>query len=324
MRYERKRSKTNAQAVFNEFLELKRTTRKQSTYNRYNALYKIYIQQYLNSIEDINASTVSKILYNARQHNISESTVQAIYQLLHSYLQYCYKLRLITVNYCDFVDRPKRKRKQTNTLTIEQANKLLKYLYSKRTTQLKYYNLYIAIRTALETGIRRGELVGLTWDNIDLDNNIIKIRDSVVIEQGHTIITTTKTSESIRDIIISNRLKRELKEYKKQQIRTELQARKYKSTRNAMLKWADGTAVHPEYFTKQIKKLCEELELPKLRWHDLRHTNATLLYANGVDYKLIQTRLGHTDIQTTLNIYTHITTADQTRAVQTLEHILAQ
>lgn len=215
MRYERKRSKTNAQAVFNEFLELKRTTRKQSTYNRYNALYKIYIQQHINSIEDINASTISKILYNARQHNISESTVQAIYQLLHSYLQYCYKLRLITVNYCDFVDRPRRQKRQTNTLTIEQANKLLRYLYNKRTTQLKYYNLYIAIRIALETGIRRGELIGLTWDNIDIDNNIIHIKDNVIIEQGHTVITTPKTQESIRDIIISNRLKKRAKRVQK-------------------------------------------------------------------------------------------------------------
>lgn len=59
-----------------------------------------------------------------------------------------------------------------------------------------------------------------------------------------------------------------------------------------------------------------------MRWHDLRHTNATILYKQGIDFKLIQERLGHTDISTTLNIYTHITTADQTRAVEVLENII--
>lgn len=322
MQYARRKSTKDTDKYFLKFLELKKATRKLNTYNRYLSLYKAYIKQYIQiNVDDLDELTIITILQNARNKNISETTVQAIYNLLHTFLQYIYKLKLITVNYCDFVDRPHRDKKEQTTLSITEINILLSYCYSLK-DKLRYYNLYIALKVTLETGIRRGELVGLTWDNIDLKNNIIHIRDNIVVANGKTILTTPKTQTSIRDIIISNKLKRELKEYKKQQIRTELQAREYKNTRNAVLRWQDGTAVRPEYLTNKIKELCKKLNIAIVRWHDLRHTNATILYKQGIDFKLIQERLGHTDISTTLNIYTHITATDQRKAVEVLENII--
>lgn len=328
-RYYKRNKSNNAQTAFNAFLRLKKSTRKISTYNRYVSIYNLYIAQYIDNIDNIDDITICNIIDNAKSKNLSNSTIQSIYQLMHNYLQYLYLKRLIDVNYCDFVDRPRRGKKDYNILSQSNIKLMLKYLYNNK-NKINCYNMYIAVKVAIETGIRRGELIGLQWEDLDINNKTISIINNIVLVNGHTVLTTPKTAKSQRLISISDTLLQDLINYKKTQIQQQLKAgqaykiQKYNNiSYDNILKWADGTAVHPEYLTKTLKKICLKLNIPAVRWHDLRHTNATLLYRQGIDYKVIQARLGHQDIQTTLNIYTHISQQDQTNAVNATKKITA-
>lgn len=322
--------------VFEEFLEYKKQTKKITTYNRYKEIYKKYIYTQIQGVKllNINAVHINTILEYAKENNnISSSTLQAIYQLLHTFMQYCYKKRLILANPCDFVERPKRDKQQQNTLTAQETNTLLQHIKIKAQQENMYQlgNIitYVALMLTIETGVRRGELTALTWSDIDFTDSEIHINKNITYSNGHTVLTTPKTAKSKRTIKITPKMINVLKWYKKQQITLRLKAGseyiipKYgEEEREIIWRWEDGTAVHPEYFRKQLQKNLNELGLKKIRFHDLRHTNATLLYESGIDFKLIQERLGHTDISTTLNIYTNVTKQMQEKAVQALEKIL--
>nr|WP_250160170.1 tyrosine-type recombinase/integrase [Caloranaerobacter azorensis] len=87
--------------------------------------------------------------------------------------------------------------------------------------------------------------------------------------------------------------------------------------------WENGKHIHPLYYTQRFNKLLKQLNINrKIRFHDLRHTNATLLLSQGVDFKVIQTRLGHSDINTTLNIYSHVDIEMQKKATEKLTNLL--
>lgn len=332
--YNIKQTSINATTVFEQFLQLKKETRKITTYNRYTQLYNQYIKDNINTdITNINVLTITKILNNAKNKKLSNTTIQSIYQLLNTYFKYCYKNRYININPCDFIDRPKRDTKQYTALSANEVSLLLKYTSNqakiKNINKQSYYIMYIAIYTALETGLRRGELSALTWDNIDITNNKISIQKNLVYSQGHTIMTTPKTSTSIRDIVISQNLTNILLEYKSWQSKNMLKYGKDyiqpvfdNQTQDIVWRWETGQNVHPDYFRKALQKICKEADLQHIRWHDLRHTNATLLYRQGIDFKLIQTRLGHSDINITLNIYSHVDEQQQNKAVTALNAIL--
>ena len=302
--------------------------RKITTYNRYNELAKKYLFPTLGmlNIIDIKAIHIEKILIQNKDL-ISGATLQSIYTLVNTIMTRALKLRIIKDNPCKYIERPKRDKFVPNTLIPEEISLIINSLNLENEYD---YMFYIAIRLILELGLRRGELSGLEWNNLNVKENTIKIKNNMIYSNGHVIVTTPKTLESIREIYISDDLLNILKILKKNQSRNKLSCGEFYEKNifndrefNFIMRWRTGKYIHPMYYTNKFSKILNECKInKKVRFHDLRHTNATLLLQQGINPKVIQERLGHKDIGTTLNIYSHVNINMQKKATDSINDIL--
>lgn len=304
--------------------------RKISTYNRYRELVKNYIIPYMGAynIVDINAYTIEQILLNIKsEHDISGSTLQGIFTIINTIMNRALKLKLIKDNPCKFVERPKREKFIPDTLTADEIHIIFNNLDLNTEND---YIFFIGLRMVLELGLRRGELSGLEWRNINFAERTIKIVNNMVYSNGHLYLGTPKTDDSCRVLTISKNLLDLLNEFRNKQFANhEKYGQFYKpniyneKVYDFIFRWSDGTHVHPMYFTNKMPKMLKKCGINKrVRFHDSRHTNATLLLQGKTDLKTIQERLGHGDIRTTMNIYSHVTKEMQNNATNKMEEIL--
>lgn len=155
-------------------------------------------------------------------------------------------------------------------------------------------------------GLRRSEVLGLKWDSINFDNEIITIKHTVVRYTSIVEKDSTKTASSYRSYPITEDVKTILFTLKQQETENrKLFGREY-TENDYIFKWQDGKPYAPDYVTMKFRKLLKQHNLRHIRFHDLRHSCASLLVANGFMLKDIQEWLGHSDIQVTANIYAHL------------------
>lgn len=304
--------------------------RKINTYNRYKSIIKNSITPNIGGLKlkKLKPIHIEKLLSEEKKKGLSGTTLQNIYIVINSALNRAVKLQLLFDNPCRFVDRPKREKFIPDTLTVDEFFSVLDSL------NVEKYNDYIfslALQIELETGLRRGELAGLEWANITFRNSIITIENNLIYSHGKVYLETPKTEESKREIYISDDLKDLLKAHKKIQNENRLEYGPHyiKNVFNErqcdfVMTWENGSYVHPDYYTKKFNRILKKLEFEKrVRFHDLRHTNASYLLDLGVDFKTIQARLGHADINTTMNIYSHVNLKMQKAAVEKLNKKLS-
>ncbi len=303
--------------------------RKITTYNRYKELINKYLTPTIGdmNIIDIHPTNIEDLIIK-NKGKISDSTIQSIYTLINTIMNRALKLRIIKDNPCKYVERPQREKFEADTLTIDEIQTLLSFLDLDDKFDYMYY---IAFQITLELGLRRGELAGLTWDNIDLNNNCLKVRNNMIYSNGYVYVSELKTKESKRDLYISNDLKESLKELHTKQKKHKLSYGEFynKNTFNdkdydLIMIWPDGHYIHPMYYTNKTKKLLKKSSINKtIRFHDIRHTNATLLLKSNVNMKVVQKRLGHSNYSTTANIYSHVDIEMQKDATNKLKSSLA-
>lgn len=182
--------------------------------------------------------------------------------------------------------------------TVDQVRKLL-----AATVDDKY--LHAAIAIAFATGMRRGEIYALSWEDIDFDNRFISVQRSLSYFKGALLIKEPKTKYSMRRIDIDSRTVSVLDELKNDQ--------KY------VFSDAGGKIQYKKDFN--FRRVCDKAGIAPKRFHDLRHTHATILLANGIHPKVVQERLGHASIQTTMDIYGHAFPTIQRAAVEFFENL---
>ena len=163
----------------------------------------------------------------------------------------------------------------------------------------------------LATGLRRGELLGLKWSDIDWKNGIIKVRRQVARVNGEIVEAPLKTKNSYRVVSISPQAIKVLREQK----------RKTKDT--YVFPSPNGGPISPDSVNNMLKRVLERAGIPKVRFHDLRHTFATIALQNGVDIKTVSGMLGHFSAGFTLDTYAHVTTSAQKEAAQTIGNVLS-
>jgi integrase len=151
--------------------------------------------------------------------------------------------------------------------------------------------MYHIVLIALATGARRGELLALKWDNINFVNNTITIKENLVEVKGGVQIHSPKTKASRRTIAVHPSVLAQLEELR--------------SESDWVFHTGNGKQLSPSNVSHSYQRLLGEANLPNIRFHDLRHTHATLLIANGHNIKTVSARIGHTDIKITLNLYAH-------------------
>jgi integrase len=169
-------------------------------------------------------------------------------------------------------------------------------------------------------GLRKGEIAGLMWSDIDFQKGVIHIQRSRVRVNGEVITKSPKSKAGVRDLWPGTQTMAILsQEYQKYLVKT--QSPKFKSTGYVICK-EDGSPFVPDSITQKWDRFKVSHNLPNIRFHDLRHTCATTMIANHVDPKTVQARLGHSDIHVTLNTYSHCLPSMNQAAGETMDFIL--
>lgn len=249
---------------------------------------------------------------------LAGKTVLHHHRLISSILEKAVKWQILYANPCDRVEVPKVERKEARYLDEKQTVELLACLEREPLQYRAIINLF------LYSGMRRGELCGLEWDDIDFDQNIIDInKSSLYLPEKGIFEDETKNFSSHRVIKLPAPIMDLLAEHKKEQNLARLGlADRWVISNKLFTQW-DGKPIHPDTITAWFTKFIKRYSLTPVSIHSLRHTNATLLIANGTDLRTVSKRLGHSNMTTTGNIYTHaIQTADE-RAAAALGDILS-
>lgn len=180
------------------------------------------------------------------------------------------------------------------------------------------------IMLLIYTGIRRGELFGLEWKDIDFENGYLEIvRASQYIGNKTLITKEPKTKSSRRMMKLSNDIIKILNSYRVWQIEQRFKiGSEWHDTDRLFTQW-NGLPMYPDSLTKWFNKFLKRHNLRQVTLHSLRHTNATLMIAEGTDIRTVASRLGHSNTSTTLNIYTHALKSKDTQAAEVLNDILA-
>ena len=262
--------------------------------------------------------SASKLFRAIGSQKLSSNTVLHYYRLLSDILNTAVQWQLIPYNPCTRVKPPKVTKKPPRYLDEKEAAVLLERLESEPP-------LYrTIIKTLLFTGLRRGEVLGLEWNDIDFDNRLLYIRRNLLYTSSNGIYEdTTKTGSSERCIKVSGMAISCLQDYREYQNKQILKiGDRWHDTGKIFTRW-DGEPLHPDsltgWFNKFIKK---NDDLTYISIHSLRHTNATLQIASNVNIATVAKRLGHATPVTTGNIYTHAIKSADEAAADIIENIL--
>ena len=246
---------------------------------------------------------VERIESKDQPKGLSAKTVRNINQVISSAMDLAVAQKIILTNPTNACELPKAEHKEMQTIPAEQ---LQAFLDEARATGV--YEMYYI---ELATGLRRGELLGLKWTDIDWKNGIIKVRRQVARVDGQIVEAPLKTKNSYRAVSISPQAIEVLREQKR------------KTNDQYVFPSPNGGPISPDSVNNMLKRVLERAGIPKVRFHDLRHTFATIALQNGVDIKTVSGMLGHFSAGFTLDTYAHVTTGAQKEAAQTLGNILS-
>lgn len=247
---------------------------------------------------------VDRLKSQNQPKGLSAKTVRNLNQIISSAMKLAMEQKLIAHNPADGCALPRVEHREMKTLPAEQLAAFLNE--AKKTGTYEMYYLDLA------TGMRRGELLGLKWEDIDFDHGVIHIRRQVARLNGAVQEAPLKTKNSYRNISIGADAVELLKQKKEQDNGKSVY----------VFPSPTGGPLAPDSVLHMLHRVLERAGLPKIRFHDLRHTFATLALQNGVDIKTVSGMLGHFSAGFTLDTYAHVTTAAQREAAETMENML--
>ncbi|MFJ6778416.1 tyrosine-type recombinase/integrase [Streptomyces yangpuensis] len=233
----------------------------------------------------------------------SARTVQYVHAVLRSALQQAMREELIARNVAKIVETPTVKREEVHPLDAGEARLLLK--------TARPHRLYALWLLLVSTGLRRGEVLGLTWADVDLTGGQLRVRRNLQRIKRELLFGTPKTARSIRTVSLPRRCVDALKAHRDQQEKErKVAGEKWKplahQPNGLIFTTSTGRATDPRSLNRMLTILCAKAKVRRVRVHDLRHTCASLLLAQGVDARTIMETLGHSTITMTLDTYAHV------------------
>jgi integrase len=232
---------------------------------------------------------------------LSPKTVRYIHGIIRKALADAQRKGTVTRNVADLADPPRLSSAPARQMKVWSPAELLQFL-----GELEGHRLYPAFYLAANTGMRRGEVLGVRWSDIDLDKARLSVQQAVVNVAYEIEIADVKTAAGRRVIDLDQRTIAMLRSWRKAQLEERMLTGLGPNPDGLVFARPDGSPTHPDYFSQYFDRLVARSSLPRIRLHDLRHTHATILLASGTPVKVVSERLGHASPAFTMTVYQHV------------------
>jgi len=304
-------------AYVNSWLETMRPTLRPRTWTRYEQLIRVHGQAISRlPLAKLGPEHVERLYAERIAAGVGPMTIRHLHARLHKAFGQAAQRGLVARNVISLVSPPRALRHEMVTLTEEQTRAFLHAAAGERLE-----GLYVL---AVTTGMRQGELLGLRWADVDIDRASLQVRRSVQLTGlGEYVFTPPKTAKSRRKVELTKVAVAVLRRHRARQLQERLAAAGGWEDldlvfANELGRPIDGTSLAK----RSYRRILERAGLKRIRFHDLRHTAATLLLGRGVNPKIVSEQLGHAQIAITLDLYSHVTPTMQREAVNTLDAVL--
>lgn len=289
-------------------------SRSAHTFDMYSTLVRNHIKPGLGSLplDKLAPLHIQKFMSQMTGKDLSASTVNYALFVLKTALSWAVDMELIPKNPAQKITPKSKTKARMNVWTPEEVARFL------RTAKDNRY--FTAFHLALSTGMRIGEILGLHWEDVDLDDGMIRVRRMLEeSSEGSRIVERTKSDAGRRSIALTDESVEVLKRHRANQ-KQEMLILGYRS--DLVFMNMKGKPISSRGLRYHFDGCIKLAEVPKIRFHDLRHTHATLLLQQGVHPKVVQERLGHSSITMTLDRYSHVIPSMQKEAAQSLGNII--
>jgi integrase len=287
---------------------------RQSTYDRNEAMCRVHLTPALgkNKLKTLNAADVQRFYRAKLDSGLSTATVHKLHVVLHKALKQAVRWGLIPRNVADDVDPPKVHKEEVHPLTNEQARKLLDTVKGDRLEAL-----YV---TAVQSGLRQGELLALRWEDVDLQACTLQVRRTLTRDGGKLAVGPTKTSKGRRTVRLTRDATEALQNHLARQLVEIDKAGEAWQENGLVFCTSKGTLINPTNLRRRsLIPLLQRAGLLPITFHQLRHTAATILLLKNVNPKVVSEMLGHATIAITLDTYSHVPPNMQHSAVAAME-----
>ncbi|HVB23564.1 MAG TPA: tyrosine-type recombinase/integrase [Ktedonobacteraceae bacterium] len=305
---------TVKQYLENWLEEVHKATIRPSTYRSYRSALDNRIFPAIGHIplQKLTAQRVQALYSQLLSSGLAEKSVRNTHGLLHKAFDNAVRWGLVSRNICDSVSQPRRIRHEIQPLTIEQARRLIEAAQG--------HSLEGLLTVTVATGMRLGELLALHWQDVDFEHQSLHVQRSVgyIRNQGY-VESEPKTAKSRRKIALPAFVCEALKQHCTRQLARRLQVGTAWQDRDLVFCNRKGGFLDPDHLRKRFYKLLRDAHLPTVRFHDLRHSAATILLSTGVHPKVVQEILGHSQISMTLDTYSHVLPSMQEEAMHKLD-----
>ncbi len=272
-------------------------------------------------LQKLSAQHLQAFYAKKSEEGLSATTINHFHNVLHKALETAVKWNLVARNVCDLVSPPRRKQFEVQPLSLDQVHKLL--------SVVEGHYMEALFKLALATGLRRSELMGLKWQDINFGTGVLQVRrilsrvPTKMPGKGY-IEAEPKTQKSRRSIVIAPFALEALIQHQERQLEAKLKVGSAWQEHDYVFCTSIGTHLNPTRdILDQLKVLLKKAGLPDMRFHDLRHSAATLLLSVGVHPKVVQEILGHSQISITMDVYSHVLPGMQQDAIGKLNDALS-
>jgi integrase len=280
--------------------EIARPTLRVSTYDSYDDILRLHLIPDLGHIAlaRLAPTDVQRCLNAKLASGLSPRRVQYLHAVLRRALVTAERWGMVTRNVARLVDAPRVPRHEIRPLTPDQARSLIDASVDDR-----LHALYI---TALGTGMRQGELLGLRWDDVDLEGGRLNVRHTLARVDGRLVLLEPKTDRSRRIVVLPTVVLAALRGHRTRQLMDRLVAGSRWIDSGHVFATTIGTPIEAAAVTRSFHRALAAADLPSIRFHDLRHASATFLLARGFTLEDVKNLLGHSSIVLTSNTYGHV------------------
>ena len=313
LKYEHTPQTVKSDVLFSEYVRLWLTVAQRRvdavTYQGYEILARTQVLPYFDKsgvkLQDVTRDILQAYFDEKAQHGrmdgkggLSPRTVRMHKNVIHQTLNEAVKNGLLTSNPCEFIDLPPQTRYQSKFYSAAQMQALF--------DAIKDEPLYPLVRIDALYGLRRSELIGLKWDSIDFENDRLTIKHTISKVTRVVAKDKTKNASSRRSFPLAPEAREIFLAAKAEEEANRRLFGKGYQENEYVFKWADGHPYDPDYITNTFSQLLKKHNLPHIRFHELRHSCASLLLNSGFTLKDVQEWMGHADIKMTADIYGHL------------------